>query len=298
LKLKNDYIDLLQALNRSSSLSEAAHKLSVTSIAAGKKLKLLEEALRRPIVDRSGKKLRLNSYGRQIAELTSSIHSDLIALDRWLGRPFDDIGGEVRIVCHDEAVLQMTIFPFLEKFHNQNPHIKLNLEVKSPKSSPNNIDADIYWGVSSYVFRDFPDSVVRLINHYGVGIYASQKYVSKYGTPMSLEDLWDHKLIGSTNRKPSQTLIACDEGVMVGITMDVSIILSQGTIQAAIDGIGILNYASEHPEIKKAIAFGGISPILNKYWMKTFPIYTCYDRAAVKDPLIKQVVDYFLKMNA
>lgn len=89
MRLDRAHFSLLAALARLGSLSAAAADLAVTQSAASQRLREAERRMGAPLVQRSGKRVRLNRAGLRLAEAGMQLDQALIRAEaeaQWLGR--------------------------------------------------------------------------------------------------------------------------------------------------------------------------------------------------------------------
>lgn len=87
--IESSQLQVLMALSRSSSLSEAAELLNVTQSAVSQNIKNLELKVGFAVVARSGKKVSLTPEGRKLAKLS-----------RFYVKKLDDLVGEIQEANH------------------------------------------------------------------------------------------------------------------------------------------------------------------------------------------------------
>lgn len=87
--IESSQLQVLMALSRASSLSEAAELLNVTQSAVSQNIKNLEAKVGFAVVSRSGKKVSLTNEGRKLAKLS-----------RFYVKKLDDLVGEIQEANH------------------------------------------------------------------------------------------------------------------------------------------------------------------------------------------------------
>ena len=108
------------------SLTQAAAHLSVSQPAVSQSLKQLEEALCVKLFVRAAKGIDLTPEGKVLYSYVKRGYEQIEEGERQLAGMLDLEYGELRIGASD-MTLRFYLLPFLEKFHEKYPHIKVNV---------------------------------------------------------------------------------------------------------------------------------------------------------------------------
>ncbi|SEM73069.1 LysR family transcriptional regulator [Paenibacillus sp. OV219] len=111
---------------RMGSLSRAAEQLHITQPAISHTLKQLEQALGGPLFFRSAKGVSLTAEGEVVLQYVEQAFNLIASGEKRISdmRNLDD--GEIRIGAGD-TLSKHYLLPFLEKFHNQYPNIRIHV---------------------------------------------------------------------------------------------------------------------------------------------------------------------------
>ena len=132
----------------------------------------------------------------------------------------------------------------LDKFQDQYPNILLDIYATDEKIDVfTEVDAAVSF--QPYCHKDIVDYQIL---SYQLKIYASEQYLKKYGTPKSLDDLKNHKLIvyGEKTRAPTPQvnwLAKNKHGLYIHQPV-VKLNSAQGIIEAVKKGVGLATLAS------------------------------------------------------
>ncbi len=178
----------------SGSITAAAEQLGLTTSGVSRSLSRLEEKLETTLLNRTTRRLDLTEEGRLFLQHARGIllaideAEELMALHR--ERP----AGRLRINAASPFMLHV-IVPLVEEFHRLYPDIELELNTSDRIIDLLEQRTDI-----ALRFGALQDSSLhaRRLGEYRIRIVASPRYLERYGTPKTMQDLDKHRLIGFT----------------------------------------------------------------------------------------------------
>ena len=195
-----------EAAARLGSVSAAARELRVTHGAISHQLKTLEEALATPLLDRSGKRLKLTAPGALLLPAVTHAFSGIAAATAQMKRPATS--GKLSITCVP-ALLSFWIVPRLNSFTEQYPDVTLTLAASNDPAHLQSPDVDV-----SIIFGDgnWPNAWTRLWSHLQLFPIASPTLLNS--RPLrSIRDLEDHVLLhGDTDGREWKTWLTAADG--------------------------------------------------------------------------------------
>lgn len=204
-KATNDHADLHDVsmfvrVIDAGSFTAAARLLGVPKSSASRRVRQLEDALGVQLVQRSTRHLRLTDAGREYYERVSSALAGVQEAQSAVADLHDRPRGTVRLVAPSEWsgwILAPIVAMFLERY----PDIRIDLSLTDRQVDLLREGFDL-----GLVAGPLPDSslVTRTIRVIESGLFASQAYLARHGTPETVADLAHHACIvrrpGPTNR--------------------------------------------------------------------------------------------------
>ncbi len=121
-----EYYKVFYHVAKCRSLTQAAGILAVSQPAVSQAMKQLEEALSVKLFVRASKGIDLTPEGKVLFSYVQRGYEQLEEGERQLAGMLDLECGELRIGASD-MTLRFYLLPFLERYHEQYPHIKVNV---------------------------------------------------------------------------------------------------------------------------------------------------------------------------
>jgi DNA-binding transcriptional LysR family regulator len=180
------------AVAETGSLSGAARSLSQSQPTLGRQIKLLEEQLGLRLFERQPRGLVLTPTGESLLDPAKAMRAAFGQLSLRAAGQDDRMHGTVRITASD-VMARHALPQIIADIRNAEPNIQIELV---PTDSSENLlfrEADI--AVRMYRSTQL-DVITKQIGEAALGVYATQSYLDKHGTPQSLEMLFGHSLIG------------------------------------------------------------------------------------------------------
>ncbi|WDR01444.1 LysR family transcriptional regulator [Devosia algicola] len=180
------------AVVETGSLSGAARSLSLSQPTLGRHIEALEQRLGVPLFERTLSGLKPNPTALRMLEPVQLAQSALSQASLVAEGAQQDLGGAVRltastVVCH--YVLPRILVGIRDKF----PNIAIELV---PTDSAENLllrESDI----AIRMFRPTQlDLITKKLGELPTVCCASQAYLDRRGTPQSIDDLYQHDLVG------------------------------------------------------------------------------------------------------
>lgn len=222
------------------SFSAAAQHLEMTPSGVSRAISRLEENLGARLFFRSTRSLRLTDDGSAFYARCKEILADLTEATEALGYARTKPAGKLRVAA-SSAVGRAALIPNLAEFEQRFPDIRLEMTMCDFPFDLNEegFDCAIRMG-------ELADSslIARKIGHFSNVLCASPAYLSRYGTPSTIEELRQHKTVNfvhPSTGKPSQWQFDTPGG-RVSVDVDAHMLINDGesVIQAAIAGLGII----------------------------------------------------------
>ena len=187
-----DDIRIFLAVARTGQILAAAKRLGLNHATVARRLTALESSLNTRLFDRSTSGCMLTEPGSRFFERAEKMEAEALAAEADLGEDTPDISGTVRIGAPDGFGVAY-LAPRLNQLTARHPGLTVQLVPVSRSFSLSRREADIA------VTIDRPETgrlVAGKLVDYALGLYASQDYLQRRGTPGKANDLSRHELIG------------------------------------------------------------------------------------------------------
>jgi LysR family transcriptional regulator, low CO2-responsive transcriptional regulator len=193
-KLTLRQLEILDAVARCESFSQASIELHLTQPAVSMQIKQLEAVLGIPLFEHMGKHIHLTEAGRQVLQAGQTIEHELVNLELLLADMLGLKGGTIAVSAASTASLFSA--RLLALFRTMHPDVRVSLNVVNRETllqhlADNSIDLALMGqppegcNLSAQAFMDNPLVVIAATNH-----------VLAHETNIDLERLLDEPLIG------------------------------------------------------------------------------------------------------
>jgi DNA-binding transcriptional LysR family regulator len=187
-----DELRSLRAVLRDGSLSGAARRLGVAQPTLGRHIEALEDALGVALFTRSARGLTSTDAALHLAPHVEEMAAASAALTRAAAGEAAPDQGVVRVTA-SEIIGCEVLPPLLASFRFANPGIAIELALTNRNEDLSRRDADI----AVRMIRPAQNALVaRRIGVSKIGLFAHHAYLEAFGTPMTLDELKAHRLIG------------------------------------------------------------------------------------------------------
>ncbi|MFY0596021.1 MAG: LysR family transcriptional regulator [Cognatishimia sp.] len=250
-----DKLRIFHAVADAGSLTHAGDTLHLSQSAVSRQVRALEESLNTTLFHRHARGLILTEQGELLFEATRSMSKRLDAAAARIRDSEEEVFGELRVTT-TLGFGTLWLAPRLHKLYELHPdlNIDLMLEEKVLDLPMREADAAIRMKEPSQA-----DLIRKRMMSVRIRLFATQAYLDKHGTPETIEDLTNHRLIyqrteslqvGASssltqsllaNEIPSRLMVNNYFGVLQTVLHDL--------------GIGVLpDYVvEEHPELVRVL---------------------------------------------
>ncbi|HVV52233.1 MAG TPA: LysR family transcriptional regulator, partial [Polyangia bacterium] len=160
-------------------MSEAARTLRVAQPTVGRRITAFERKLGASLFVRSGTGWALSPAGQGILSNAEEMEAQVLAAENRASGRDAGLAGEVRITA-SEWMIATVLGPSLEPFLARHPALSIDLVAEARKLNLLRRDADI--AVRPSKFQQL-EIVQRAVGAIQFGLYASDGYLSRMGTP-------------------------------------------------------------------------------------------------------------------
>lgn len=187
-----DDVRIFLAVARSGQILAAARRLELNHATVSRRVAALEEALRCKLLVRRTNGCDLTREGETFMRAAERMEAEMLKARADVGMTDSAVTGTVRIGATDGFGVAF-LAPRLGQLTEQHPDLKIQLVPVPQSFSLSRREADILITV------DRPQAgrlVTRKLVDYALGLYASETYLQRHGTPATAAALSSHRLIG------------------------------------------------------------------------------------------------------
>lgn len=179
------------AVARCGTLRKAAHELGVDQATVGRHIAVFEETLGSKLFIRTPKSFLLSPLGKEMLVDVINMENAAQAIDRKATSGDESLCGNVRIATTD-TMAETFVIPALKQLRENFPRITVTLLTAV------NISDISYCGADLAIRGARPESdelIIKRLATIEMGLYASQEYLDKQGTPSKGDQLHGHHLL-------------------------------------------------------------------------------------------------------
>lgn len=187
-----DHYRTFLAVLDGGSLSAAARSLGLTQPTAGRHIEALEIAFGGPLFLRGPQGLLPTEKARAMHSHARSMAAMSASLARIASGDMEDVRGTVRISASE--VIAIEALPrILADLQERHPALEIELSASDTVEDLLNQEADIAVRMTT---PQQASLISRRIGVLPMGLFAHRDYLERHGTPVSLADLSNHRMIG------------------------------------------------------------------------------------------------------
>ena len=279
-KLDWDDFRVFTTVARVGSYTRAARELGLTQPAVSRRIARLEAAIGARLFDRTTRGTELTINGSRVLNYANAAELALVKAATVAHEASENVSGSCSLSVGD-GLGAYWLPRFVTSFLAENPGIELQLFTTHDRAMNKRPLFDLQ---IQYVEPLEPEQVaVRLARLHFI-MFASAEYLRMYGTPASLEDLSDHRVL-------DLTLALTDKGTLAswaGLANSASLFTNSNAALAESvrcgAGIALLpTYA--------AVVYPELIPIIPSVHFEA-PVFVCYERDKRTNPSIRTTLNY------
>jgi DNA-binding transcriptional LysR family regulator len=254
------------AIAEHGNLMAASKGLNLSHSTVFRRLNDLEENAGSYLFDRTEGKYELTELGEELIQLAKPVANTFDDIERHIIGKDMNPQGTVKITT-PTGFAYSHLPSYLEQFNQLHPDIKLEVLVSDQEVNMRNRHADIALRVTSAPPEFF---VGRQIKEIKWAVYASKKYLNKYGKPDELKDLSPHLFIGAAGLlKNMEAFTWLDKKHEVNIVCRSDDLVTMSHMAETGMGLVILPDDLKTSKIERLFTFKPAKP--NKLWILTHP---------------------------
>ncbi|MEQ4923949.1 DNA-binding transcriptional regulator YafC [Proteus hauseri] len=236
MKATSEEVQVFITVVECGSFTKAAEQLTLANSAVSRTVKKLESKLGVNLLNRTTRQLSLTEEGERYFHRMQIILQDMESAENELIDTQNSPKGLLRIDAATPVVLHLLV-PFIQQFQQAYPEITLSLI--SSETFINLIEHKVDIAIRVGNLTDSSLRARPLFSSYRK-IIASPKYLERYGTPKSAEDLKAHTCLTFTEPVSLNTWpIALQDGQLLEIKPGISSNSGETIRQLCLEGNGI-----------------------------------------------------------
>lgn len=235
-----EYYKVFYYVAEYKSLTHAAAALAISQPAVSQSMKLLEESLNTKLFLRTSRGVRLTPEGEILYEYVKSGYEQIAHGEQVLKKLLNLEAGELHIGASD-MTLQYYLLPFLEKYHERYPAIKVKItNGPTPETMQKVLDGGVDIGLVSTPFERSEGISVTEVKEIEDVFIAGRKYTQLKNHMTDFKELLDYPIISleknTSTRKYMDDLLAANQVIL---NPEFELATSDMIVQFALRNLGI-----------------------------------------------------------
>jgi DNA-binding transcriptional LysR family regulator len=234
---------------KEKSITKAAQELNVSQSALSRSILLLEHQMKISLFERTPKGVFLTLHGESLYKTINNIFVEIEAIRNQIKDDHIIPQGELKIAT-TPGIGGSWLMQYLHGFLSLYPGMRLTIRGNLEKVDLTKADAII----RTYMPYQ-PDLIQRRLTSFRMKFYASEKYLSQFGIPQTIDDLNNHNLIlldnDSDYEDPAWLLDVSSKNKAIKKPY-LQVNSPEGLFNAVKEGLGIAELAEEYPVLKNS----------------------------------------------
>ncbi|WP_151718493.1 LysR family transcriptional regulator [Gemmobacter serpentinus] len=186
-----DKLRIFHAVADAGSLTHAGDTLHLSQSAVSRQIRALEESLNVTLFHRHARGLILTEQGELLFDATTSMAKRLDATAARIRDSEDEVFGELRVTT-TTGFGTLWLTPRLAKLYRKYPALKIDLMLEERVLDLPMREADVAIRMKE---PSQADLIRRRLMNIRMRMFASPEYLAEHGTPVTMEDFSQHRLI-------------------------------------------------------------------------------------------------------
>ncbi len=186
-----DKLRIFHAVADAGSLTHAGDKLNLSQSAVSRQIRALEESLNTTLFHRHARGLILTEQGELLFDASTAMSKRLDAASARIRDSEEEVFGELRVTT-TFGFGTLWLAPRLNKLYDQYPDLKVDLMLEERVLDLPMREADVAIRMKE---PSQADLIRKRLMNVKMLMYASPKYLDRFGTPDKLTDISGHRLI-------------------------------------------------------------------------------------------------------
>ena len=273
------------------SLADAARKMNVSPSVVSKHLSALEDHLGVRLLNRTTRRISITEEGTAYYERCKQIITDVAEAEIEVSSAHTAPRGLLKITA-PVTFAHRHLTPHLPKFLDMFPEVEVQVQVNDRVVDL--VDEGIDLAIRISQLKD-SSLIARRLAPNRRYIAATPEYLERNGTPKSVDDLKDHRLITLPPGNPLNDWHFLIDGVDRIIKVKGAIAVNEGdailTTLLAGGGLGMTQEFLAGPFVKEK----KLVPLLEEIVREDNPIYAVYPSSRHLSPKVRAFVDFLVK---
>lgn len=202
-----EYYKVFYHVAKYKSITLAAEQMAVSQPAVSQSMKQLEKSLSSKLITRSARGIRLTPEGEVLYEYIRRGYEEIERGEQVLERLHNLEAGEIRIGASD-MTLQYFLLPFLDKFHEQYPAIKVHVtNGPTPETLAYLGSGRIDFGLVSTPFEKREEFEIRPVREIEDIFVAGHRYTQLKNHMTDFQELLDYPIISLEHNTSTRNYI-------------------------------------------------------------------------------------------
>lgn len=235
-----EYYKVFYYVAKLGGITLAANKLLISQPAVSQSVKQLEIAVGTKLFSRTARGMKLTAEGEILYTYVQKGYEQIELGEQKLQQMLNLDFGEVRIGASD-MTLQFYLLPFLEKFHEQHPKIKVKVtNAPTPETLKNLQERTIDFGVISTPFEEKEEMQILKVKEIEDCFIAGRKFMQYKHRTLDLKELEKIPLIlleGNTSSRTYLEQYLGENGVKISPEFELA--TSDMIVQFALRNLGV-----------------------------------------------------------
>lgn len=186
-----DKLRIFHAVADAGSLTHAGDKLNLSQSAVSRQIRALEESLNTTLFHRHARGLILTEQGELLFDATNAMTKRLDAASARIRDSEEEVFGELRVTT-TFGFGTLWLAPRLNKLYDQYPDLKVDLMLEERVLDLPMREADVAIRMKE---PSQADLIRKRLMNVKMLMYASPRYLERFGTPEKMSDIEHHRLI-------------------------------------------------------------------------------------------------------
>jgi DNA-binding transcriptional LysR family regulator len=186
-----DKLRIFHAVADAGSLTHAGDALQLSQSAVSRQIRALEEALDTSLFHRHARGLILTEQGELLFKATKSMSRELDTASARIRDSEDEVFGELRVTT-TTGFGTLFLAPRLPTLYAQYPELKIDLMLEERVLDLPMREADVAIRMKE---PSQADLIRKRLMNVNMRLFATSEYLRANGTPLTIEDLSDYRLI-------------------------------------------------------------------------------------------------------
>ncbi|WP_095590712.1 LysR family transcriptional regulator [Actibacterium ureilyticum] len=232
-----DKLRIFHAVADAGSLTHAGDTLHLSQSAVSRQIRALEESLNTTLFHRHARGLILTEQGELLFDATLAMNKRLDAAAARIRDSKEEVFGELRVTTTIAFGL-LWLVPRLPKLYEQYPDLKIDLMLEERVLDLPMREADVAIRMKE---PSQADLIRKRLMSVTMGLYAAPEYLAEHGTPQTLDDLQNHRLIcqNTTSAQVSAGAALVEQILANDIPSTLMVNNYFGVLQAVLHKLGV-----------------------------------------------------------